>query len=280
VNQRPFFVVLRWWTQRLGPWLVGGTLYLIAVAVVVQWYSLPPMRLASEGAVAEGFVLALLMAFRNRTAYDRWWEGRKLWGQLVNDMRNLAWKVQCRVPADVVSGSRLPAAMIGFAEALKRHLRGGVRLQEIAGFEKDAESPPHVPSHVAGLVLADLAAWAREGWLDVGAVLALDVHARSFLDVCGACERIRNTGIPNSYKNLIRLGLLFNLIVAPWMVIPNLGWWGVPALWFLLTPVAAVEMVNAVVEEPFGTEPDDLDLDGCCLTIEQSVTSILGNRDA
>ncbi|HVS40384.1 MAG TPA: bestrophin family ion channel, partial [Gemmataceae bacterium] len=279
-NHRTFAAVLVWWLRRLGPWVVGGTIYLIVVAVVVVRYSLAAMRLTSEGAVAEGFVLGLLMAFRNRAAYDRWWEGRRLWGQLVNDMRNLAWKVRSYLPADAVAASRLPAAMIGFAEALKYHLRGGAALQKIRGFEKDAETPAHVPSYLAGLVLAQLAAWGAEGRLDTAASLALDVHARSFLDVCGGCERIRNTGISSSYKNLIRLGLLFNLIVAPWMVIPNLSWWGVPALWFLLVPVFGVEIVDSVVEEPFGEDPDDLDLDRFCLTIDQSVTAALGKRSA
>src|SRR5262249_16665836 len=157
-------------------------------------------------------VLGLLLAFRNRAAYDRWWEGRRLWGELINESRDLAWKVRAYVAEDLWRPSRFAATLAGFADALKGHLRSGVRLQEIAGFEKEPAQPAHVPSYLAGQILIQLADWHRAGTLDLAGALILDPHARRLLEICGACERIRNTTISASYTALIRGGIGLSIL--------------------------------------------------------------------
>jgi putative membrane protein len=278
VNEHPFLDTLLWVFWRLYGWLAAIALYFLAVAFVVYWLDVPRVELGLQGAAAQGFILGLLLAFRNRAAYDRWWEGRRLWGQLINEMRNLAWKIRGYLPAEVVAAARLPAVLVGFDEALKRHLRGGCRLQEVPGFEHETDTPAHVPSYLAGRLLTSLADWHRRGVIDGSAALILDVHARALLDVCGGCERIRNTAISASYKALIRGGIAANLLVAPWLSLPDLGLWGVPILLLIFAPMLGVELVDTVVEEPFGTDLDDLDLDRYCRAIEQSVAAILNGK--
>jgi putative membrane protein len=261
--------------RRLTPWLLGVAVYCFVVALELEWFPFRPVQWESEAAVINALILGVLLAFRNRTAYDRWWEGRRLWGQLVNDTRNLTWKLRGYLPAATVAESGVPAALAGFAEALKRHLREGVRLQEIPGFEKDPANPEHVPLHLAGLVLTRLAAWHREGLIDGEVALILDVHARALLDVCGACERIRNTEHAPAYRTLLRVGIALNVLVSPWYTLAEGGYWGIPVLLLICFFLLGIEQIDTAIEDPFGTDPEDLDLDGCCRTIRQAVTSIL-----
>src|SRR5262245_21929654 len=92
----------------------------------------PPLAAQFHGLL--GLILGTLLVFRTNTSYDRWWEGRKLWGQLVNDSRNLAIKVQTCVRADAADKQRLGRWLVDFAYALKGHLRGDVRLGDFTDF--------------------------------------------------------------------------------------------------------------------------------------------------
>jgi ion channel-forming bestrophin family protein len=263
-------------TRRLAPWLAGIAVYCILVASVSQWFSLRPFQGEGEAALIGGLILGLLLGFFNRTAFDRWWEGRRLWGQLVNESRNLAWKVKAYVVHEAVVQARLPVALIGFAEALKRHLRGRVRLQEIPGFEKDAATAAHVPSYLAGLILSTVATWYRAGVIDMTVVLVLDVHTRALLDVCGACERVRNTPISPGYKTLLWIVISLNVLFAPWYTLAEVGFWGIPPILLGFYLLLGIVQIDGILEEPFGTEADDLDLDRYCQVIQESVTDILG----
>jgi putative membrane protein len=265
-------------TRGLAPWLAGIALYSAGVAFVIRWFSLQPVAWEAEAAVVNALIVGLLLAFRNRVDYERWWEGRCLWGQLINETRNLAWKVKAYLPTEAIARCRVPEALVGFAVALKRHLRSGVRLQEIAGFEKDPAHPVHVPSHLAGQILITLIAWQRDGLIDGNAVRVLDPHARALLDVCGGCERIQNTGFCPTHKVLLWLGIAVSVLVGPWYTLAELGYWGIPIVLLVCYFLLGIERLDAIIEEPFGTDPDDLDLDRYCQTILESVRAIL-NED-
>src|SRR5262245_10329199 len=108
-----------------------------------------------------GLVLGTLLVFRTNTSYDRWWEGRKLWGQLVNDSRNLAIKVETCVQADEAEKDQLGQWLIDFAYALKGHLRGGIELAQLPGFEKSTERPQHVPAYLSEKIYDQLERWRQ-----------------------------------------------------------------------------------------------------------------------
>jgi ion channel-forming bestrophin family protein len=261
---------------RLSPWLLGIAAYTFGVVLVMQSHEVPLPKIGIAAETASGLILGVLLVFRNRAAFDRWWEGRRLWGQLINDTRNLAWKVKANLSPNVIAQHRFSAALAGFAEALKKHLRHGVVLQEIAGFAKDQANTANIPSYLAGHIMTSLADCHREGLFDGATALLLDPHARALLDICGACERIRNTEISPSYKSLLRLGIVLSILAAPWYMVADLGFLSIPSLVGASLFLLAIELVDTDIEEPFGTEPDDLDLDRYCQTIRQSVVDILG----
>jgi putative membrane protein len=220
-------------------------------------------------------ILGVLLGFRNRESYDRWWEARRLWGTLVNDSRNLCLKVRSMgaIPAD--DRARVAKHVAGFAIALRNHLRGGGSLQDVPGFETDPAGPAHVPAYIAGQVISTARNWRRGGHMTDFDLLWLDPHMKAFMDVAGACERIRNTPIPLSYRSLLRHGLVLYLVTTPWFVVDDIHFMAVPMMGILTYFLMGIELTAEDVEEPFGRDADDLALTAYCETIRKSVSEIL-----
>ena len=260
---------------RLWVALVASTAYAAAVWAVMPADPGASPAWATQLAVANTAVLGLLVGFRTKIAYDRWWEGRVLWGQLVNHSRNLCLKARELARPDAGERAAFAALVAAFPVALMRHLRGPVRLAEVPGFAAEPATPVHVPAHVAGRVIAAVADWRRAGRLDGHAHQMLDVHATALMDVCGGCERIRTTALPGSYLSLLRHGLLFGLLVTPWAVVPALGWWVIPVQAVGVYFVFGIELTAEEVEQPFGDDGDDLPLETYCETIRKSANDIL-----
>ena len=111
--------------------------------------------------------------------------------------------------------------------------------------------------------------------LDDGALLVLDPHLRGLLDVCGGCERIHNTPLSAAYKGMLRFGLGLNVLVVPWFVMASLGAMGLPVLLVTCLFMLGVELIDSRIEEPFGHDAEDLDLDAYCRTIAESVSMVI-----
>jgi putative membrane protein len=250
----------------------------LAYATAVTWFvhaqALEKWVAGSEIAAILSVALGLLLVLRNNTANDRWWEARKLWGQLINELRNLALKVRAHVDVDDAERRQFGRLLVGFAHALRLHLRGPASVAQVPGFEKDATPFPHAPGYVAELVHRALDRWNRGGKLRE-TILLLDPHARALMDVCGACERIRNTPLASSYKALVWWAIALYVAFAPWAVAIEMGWWGLIVLAIGFGLFLGVEMTAEVVEEPFGCEGDDLPLETYCRTVETFVEAAL-----
>jgi putative membrane protein len=269
---RPFLAL----GKRLGLVLLILAIYCVIADTVVTWWDLHLPTSGSAISAVNTVILSLLMSFRNRVAYDRWWEARGLWGQLTNDSRNLAAKLAAFLPADVLARSRVGELLIAFAESLKRHLRDeSPRLRNLPGFEHEEADPAHVPLYLARRLYAIVAEWKREGLVDGAVLWTFDAHLRGLMDVCGACEKIKTTPLSPSYTALLRAGLILNVMVAPWVTVPEVGFWGVLGLELICFFLLGVELIDSVVEEPFGHEGEDLDLDRFCRTIRAGVQASL-----
>jgi putative membrane protein len=245
------------------------------VSVTVNYEHLPHIEWGAEATVLNGLVLSFLIGFRNTHAYERWWEARRLWGQLVNEDRNLCLKLMVlpRIAAD--ERERVGQLVIAFAEALKDHLRDRDGTDEPPrGYAAPKDQGGH-PSRLAGAIYESVITWQREGRLDGWTLLWLDGHVKSLMDICGACERIRNTPLSASYRALLRHGIALYLLISPFTLIEDTGLAGFPifllAAYFLL----GIELVAEEIEEPFGGGGDNLPLERYCATIERSVREIL-----
>lgn len=261
--------------RRVFVWLVPLTLYAAAVAVLDWFYGYDLIRLSAGFHTLLGLVLGMLLVFRTNTANDRWWEGRKLWGQLVNDSRNLAIKIQTCVQAEPNEKLEVARQLSAFAVALKEHLRGGLRLRDLPPFADATDRPQHVPQYIARTIYDRLERWRRADQLGGFELLFLDEHAAALMNVCGGCERIRKTPIARSYRTFIRQSIAMYLATLPWGVVDLLHWWTIPVTMVVGYFMVGVEVIAEDVEEPFGTGDDDLQLDAICATIDGSVTEIV-----
>jgi putative membrane protein len=262
--------------KRLALLLLTVAAYYLAAGFAVQSLGFRAIERGGAGGLINTVLLGLLMGYRNRAAYQRWWEARGLWGRLVNDSRNLAAKCSAFVPADVLARSGVAEILVGFPEALNHHLRNEpFRLRDLPGFEHEEADPPHVPLFLARRLFAVIADWKRAGHIDQAVLWILDAHALGLLDVCGACEKIRNTPLSPSYKGLLRMGLALNVLAAPWLLVPEGGFRSMPLVLLACFFLFGVEVIDSIVEEPFGRERDDLDLDRYCRTIRDGVEASL-----
>lgn len=263
--------------RRLDLSVIVVAVYTLLVEAVLSQLPHRPPKWIGELSVVNAVLLGVLLGFRNREAYERWWEGRKLWGQLINDSRNLALKAvtYANPPAD--ERRRLGVLIAGFAVALKLHLRGDQKkLREVTGFEGETADPVHVPAHLAGRVFDLLKRWKAGGTISDIEFLALDPHARALMDVCGACERIRSTPVPLSYRSLLRHGTVLYLLSAPWFMATEFGYWAVIVVSLMAYFLLGTELTAEDVEEPFGRDADDLALGRYCETIRASCAEVLG----
>lgn len=226
------------------------------------------------------FVISMLLVFRTNTAYDRWWEGRKHWGALVNNSRNLAIKVNALLPnSDTKNRLFFKQIIPQFALSLQAHLQAETtRLQldedphpEIPDFDQTK----HVPNQVAGLIAARINMLYKEGAITGDQLITLDAEVRSFLDICGACERIKNTPIPYSYSAFIKKFIVLYVLTLPIGLAFTLHYLLVPIVAIVTYVLGSLEIIAEEIEDPFGKDENDLPMAKIADNIRKNVQDIL-----
>lgn len=219
-------------------------------------------------------VLGCLLVFRTNSAYNRWWDARTQWGDLVSAFRNLGAKLafMVRIPDNEIDETE--RILVAFPYALRDHLREGLEVRDLPGFEEDETSTNHVPSHLCGRLYNAMYRWKNRGWIDGAELRVIDYDLRQLMAIVGRCEAIRLTRIATSYRVFARQCVLLFLITLPWGISRDFGWWTVPLTALVAYFMLGLEVVAEDVEEPFGEDEDDLDLDLLCASIKMSVTGL------
>ena len=263
--------------------LIMGILTATVVWVEMRWLQLPaehPLKSITIMHSLLGFAISMLLVFRTNTAYDRWWEGRKLWGSLVNGSRNLAVKISAYLKPEDEENRLLFAKLIGlFAHELRDHL-----LRERTRLELDdaphPELPPidrdkHVPAQVVFAMQQRLARLYREQIISGEQLIVLNTDINVFLDVCGACERIKNTPIPYSYSSFIKKFIVLYSVTLPLGFAFTLEWWAIPVVMFIFYVLASLELIAEEIEDPFSGDENDVPMQRISDTIDRNVKEIL-----
>ncbi|HEY9258370.1 bestrophin family protein, partial [Chitinophaga sp.] len=225
-------------------------------------------------------VISLLLVFRTNTAYDRWWEGRRQWGALVNSSRNLAMKIQAMLPADNQEDRLFFKVMIpNFAFGLKNHLRKTYlhnEMEAVPGQEPaHTDISKHVPNQLAQQMTSKVMDLYRDGQLTGDQLILLNPELQSFADICGACERIKNTPIPFSYSVFIKKFIFFYVMSMPFAYVFSLGYLIIPMIVFIFFVLASLELIAEEIEDPFGKDANDLPIDTICSNIRLHVSELL-----
>jgi ion channel-forming bestrophin family protein len=226
------------------------------------------------------FVISMLLVFRTNTAYDRWWEGRKLWGSLVNNSRNLAIKLHAMLGYDdTANRSFFRKAIPLYASVLSNHLHA--ESTRLALDEKEhpelgnLDADKHIPNQVAALIVHRVNRLYEEGKIKGDQLILLNNELLSFTDVCGACERIKNTPIPFSYSVFIKKFIFFYVMTLPFSFSITLGYIAVPVVAFIFYVLASLELIAEEIEDPFGGDENDLPMNKMAQNIKKHVGEIL-----
>jgi ion channel-forming bestrophin family protein len=276
-----------WTLRRITRAVLAVGLYSAVLSVIILRLNLEGNRLISGVFSLLGLILSIVLVFRTNTAYDRWWEGRKQWGMLVNHSRNLAIQVDACFPGDDHASRAAFARLIAnFAVALSGHLRGGVdtsALIEPGPVEDDgrpdrdgAATTGHRPAQIAHAIVARIHDARRDGAIDGFDLLTLKPHTQALLDVAGACERIRKTPIPFSYNVFIKLFIVAYATILPVGLVPEYGYLAVPLTMLLVFALLGLELMAEEIEEPFGLDCNDLPTGTIAATIRADVADLLG----
>ncbi len=225
-----------------------------------------------------GFVLSLLLVFRTNTAYDRWWEGRKIWGSLVNASRNLALKLNNYLPETDVANKKYFEKIIPlYAKALAGHLaKEKIRL-ELDDSVKiiEIDNTKHIPNQIAQQIFKKVQHLYHQKILTEAQFININQELTTFTDVCGACERIKNTPIPFSYSLFIKKFIFLYIMTLPFGFVFKLGYFVIPVVALVFYVLASLELIAEEIEDPFGNDVNDVPMQKIAANIEKSIQEIL-----
>ncbi|MEN9213874.1 MAG: bestrophin family ion channel [Gloeomargarita sp. DG02_4_bins_56] len=229
-------------------------------------------------------VLGLLLVFRTNTAYERFWEGRKAWGTVVNASRNLARQMLILVeehrPRDRQEKEQAVRWITAYAIALKQHLRGQSALAELQGL-----LPPdrlhlladmeHRPLGIA-FWIGDYLRWQyQQQHLNAYQLTSMEQLLSQLIDALGVCERILRTPQPLAYSVHLRHILILYCFFFPFRLVSQLSWGTVPATAIATFVVLGIEEIALEIENPFGLDPNDLPLDRIGQVIQRDIEELI-----
>ncbi len=205
-----------------------------------------------------GFVISLLLVFRTNTAYDRWWEGRKLWGSLVNNSRNFAIKLS-GILKEESDRSYFRKMIPGYASILHKHLNNNDTSKQLfEDVELEIDLQKHKPNQVAKMMFLKINDLYDSKKITGDQLIILNNEVQSFIEICGACERIKNTPIPYSYSAFLKKFIFFYVMTLPFGYSFTLGYYVAPVVIFVFYVLASLELIAEEIEDPFGTDENDL----------------------
>lgn len=228
-----------------------------------------------------GVFLSLMLVFRTNSAYDRWWEGRKQWGALINHTRGLAVLFNGMLrKEDAVNRRYFARGISAYVVALSDHLRD-ISSHELVPTYSDeplssVKQNKHVPNKIVNDLYARIETLYRDGFIDGFHLNQLKPETQSFLDIQGACERIKATPIPFAHNFFIKLFILTYCGLLPFVLVPEIGFYAVILTTFASYALIGIEFISVEIEEPFGLDCNDLPTKSLARKIEGNVHEILG----
>lgn len=225
-----------------------------------------------------GFVLSLLLVFRTNSSYDRWWEGRKIWGSFTNNSRNLALKLNAFLPENHQSKEVFRILIGNYVHAVKDHLRGHVNYKHLEMSNNYNDSfyvdYKHIPNRIGQAMYLEINQLYKSNVINNEQFLILNNELVSFTDNLGACERIKNTPIPSSYNIFIKKMIFLYVFTMPIGFVLEFKYWAILIVTLVFYAFAGIEIIAEEIEDPFGTDNNDLALDGMVRNIKGNLLEI------
>ncbi|HXB09006.1 MAG TPA: bestrophin family ion channel [Puia sp.] len=277
-----WFRMLFIWRGSVISQLIPRLGLLLIVSILIVWFSETLFKynihLNPAPFTLFGIALALFLGFRNSASYDRFWEGRKLWGSLITTSRNLARQVHTlptQIP-DIRNTSLFVNYLIALAYTLKHQLRDTdpaadldrLLTSTLATRVKAVRFKPQ-------LLIREMAHWVQSArhhnHIDYISQQSIDSNLNQLTETIGGCERIAGTPIPYSYSVLLHRTVYVYCFLLPLGLVDSLGWMTPIIVVFIAYTYVALEAIADELENPFGLFPNDLALDTLCHSLENSL---------
>lgn len=262
--------------------IVGRVLVCVAwSAVVVCFHKVVwPVAVPSTVHNLVSVALGLLLVFRTNASYDRFWEGRRMWGGIVNETRNLARGARVYLKDDPALLGEVVRWTVAFAYASMHSLRGTAGIGPVGASLPEPEvtavlGAQHVPLAVATRISRKLDEARARGLITDILQAALDQNVQLLIDYLGACERIHKTPLPFAYVVHLRRALILYCFTLPFALVETFGWGTILDTLLVTYVFFGIEEIGVEIEDPFGQDDNDLPLEQICETIEQNLRALL-----
>lgn len=284
-----WFRMLFIWKGSVLPQLLPRLVLLFLLSIAIVWvkgtFFHLKVPLSPVPFTLFGIALALFLGFRNNASYDRFWEGRKLWGALLNDTRSLA-RQAITFSGYHPDGKEVNAFLhylISFTYALKHQLRGTDPSEDL-----HKRLSPELTAKLKGaiykpiILMKEMGIWVQkaktDGKIDTIQQMAFDENLNKLSDIVGGCERIASTPIPYTYRVLLHRTVYIYCFLLPFGFVDSLSWMTPFIVIFIAYTFVALEAIADEIEEPFGTEPNDLALNAMSKMIETTILEMGGKH--
>lgn len=288
IRPRPGFFALLFTLKgsilpQVAPKVIGVALFsCVVVAAERTWPDYFPQAVGIGPFTLIGLALSIFLSFRNSACYDRWWEGRKAWGQLVVEVRGIARLLLALMHGQEAEHRAILRRLAGFAHALHAQLREGdpaaaaapwVPPEEIAALAAKAS----VPDAVLASLTVTLGRARRAGMMSDVTFGVFEQKLASLSQIQATCERIRFTPLPFAYTLLLYRTAWVYCLLLPFGIAASLGWLSPIAAALVAYTFFGLDALGDELEEPFGLEPNDLPLDTLLYLVDAAVHDALGD---
>jgi ion channel-forming bestrophin family protein len=289
-NLDPKIIIKIAWKRMLTLLIISG---LVVKANLIWGYT--HIKIDTLPATVLGTALAILTSFRVNSAYDRWWEARRLWGAIINDSRTITrqmttflsyqdvQKVENRTEHDAYV-RELVYRQIAFAYSLKNHLRKQDIFEEIKDFVSVEEleflkKQQHIPNAILQRQAETLHDIHEKGYMDSFQHVQIETKLSTLCDAMGGCERIKNTVFPRQYSIYSSTFIRIYTYFLPFVMVNGSGWVTIPATLLIGFIFFAMDTIAKGIENPFENGINDTPMSALCRTIEINLRQQLGETD-
>ncbi|MDX2216666.1 MAG: bestrophin family ion channel [Oculatellaceae cyanobacterium bins.114] len=252
--------------------------------ISIFYYAGIPVSMPILASLIPNIVLGLMLVFRTNTAYERFWEGRRLWGNLNNAIRNLARQVWVVIleekPQDRQEKAATLRLLVAFAVAMKLHLRQepiGDELKSLLSSSRffTLKEMLNPPLEIAFWIGDYLQQQYRGDRLNIYQLNAMQELLNQMVDALGGCERILKTPIPLAYAIHLKQLLLIYCLSLPFQFVKDLNMWTGLIVALVSFTLFGIEEIGIEIENPFGRDPNDLPLDTICATMLHNIEDLM-----
>lgn len=284
--QRRWFQVAFQLKGSVIPAVLPRTLVCVAAGIVVAFlFSLGlPVNLPILASLIPNIVLGLMLVFRTNTAYERFWEGRRLWGTIIIAVRNLSRQIWVGIreldPRDREDKIAMLHLLVAFAVATKQHLRQEPMEQELQPLLSATKTHKltlmnNSPLEIAFWIGDYIQKQYLQRRLDGYQLAALQQLVNQLVEALSGCERILKTPIPLAYAIHLKQLLLLYCLTLPFQIVKEVGWWTGPLVGLISFTLFGIEAIGIEIENPFGRDPNDLPLDAICETMQRNIQDLI-----